>query len=133
MHDTRTSEPIVKVLNSLRNQVTGVSESVVSTADGLLVASDTEAAQPESIAALAAAALSLGRRMAQETDTGVLREVVTRSAEGHVVLLAVGDRAILTIIGDSGLDFTALHRDVPATLDRLARILAEDGAENATE
>ncbi|MFD7591237.1 dynein regulation protein LC7, partial [Kitasatospora sp. NPDC059811] len=53
---------LVDELKSLRDRVMGISESVISTTDGLLVAADTAAVHPESAAALSAAMLGLGRR-----------------------------------------------------------------------
>ncbi|MET7680569.1 roadblock/LC7 domain-containing protein [Streptomyces sp. NPDC005423] len=126
MHDTTSPEPLVAILTSLRDEVMGVSESVLSTGDGLLVAADADAVHPESIAALAAATLGLGRRMAEQTKAGSLREVVIRCSGGHVINLAVGDRALLTILGDDGLDLPSLQRALPAAVEQLAKILDAD-------
>ncbi|MFD3525141.1 roadblock/LC7 domain-containing protein [Streptomyces sp. NPDC058653] len=126
MDDTRTSDPLVEVLTALRDTVAGVSETVISTGDGLLVAADTDAVLPESIAALAAAALGVGRRLAEQTNTGSLRDVVTRCAGGHIMVLAIGDRALLTLIGDEGLDVAGLQRVIPTTIEQLEKLLAAD-------
>ncbi|MFJ2114029.1 MULTISPECIES: roadblock/LC7 domain-containing protein [unclassified Streptomyces] len=117
---------LVDVLASLRERVMGVSESVLSTADGLLVAADTDTAQPEAIAALAAATLGLGARMAQQADAGALRDVVIRCGGGQVVVLAVGDRALLSILGDEGIDVAALQRESPAIVEELLVLLEAD-------
>jgi uncharacterized protein len=126
MHDTTSTEPLVEILTTLRDEVMGVSESVLSTGDGLLVAADADGVHPESIAALAAATLGLGRRMAEQTKAGPLREVVIRCSGGQVINLAVGERALLTILGDDGLDLAALQRVLPAAVEQLAKILDAD-------
>lgn len=123
MPETSSPDPLTDVLVSLRDRVMGVSESVISTADGLLVAADADSIHPESVAALAAAALGLGKRMAQQAGVGALREVVTRCGAGHVVVLAIGDRSLLTVLGDEGLDIAALQRESPATIEQLAKLL----------
>ncbi|MEV7423530.1 MULTISPECIES: roadblock/LC7 domain-containing protein [unclassified Streptomyces] len=126
-HSSATSPaPLVDVLASLRERVMGVSESVLSTADGLLVAADTDTAQPEAIAALAAATLGLGARMAQQADAGSLRDVVIRCGGGQIVVLSVGDRALLSILGDEGIDVAALQRESPAIVEELLALLAAD-------
>ncbi|NJQ01042.1 roadblock/LC7 domain-containing protein [Streptomyces zingiberis] len=119
-------EPLVEILTSLRERVLGVTETVVSTADGLLVAADADTVQPESVAALSAATHSIGRRMAHEVGGGELGEVTARSAGRHVVVQAVGERALLTVLGDDGLDLAGLRREVPAVVEQLAEILAAD-------
>ncbi|WP_433891038.1 roadblock/LC7 domain-containing protein [Streptomyces sp. CA-111067] len=117
-------EALVGSLKSLRERVMGVNESVISTADGLLVAADTATAQPESVAALAAASLGLGRRTAAEAGLGGLRDVVTRCNGGYVVVLAVGDHALLVILADEGLDLPGLHRESPATVEQVLSLLS---------
>src|SRR4051812_25870685 len=88
-----SSGDLVKELTGLRGQVLGISESIIATADGLLVAADTANVQPESLAAPSAASLALGKRSAAEVGLGSLREVVTRCNGGYSVVLAVGEQA----------------------------------------
>lgn len=126
MNETTLPDPLTGVMALLRDRVMGVSESVLSTADGLLVAADAQSVHPESVAALAAATLGLGRRMADQAGAGALREVVTRCGSGHVIVLAVGERALLTVIGDEGLDIAAFQRESPAVVAELSKLLEAD-------
>ncbi|GGK53025.1 roadblock/LC7 domain-containing protein [Streptomyces flaveus] len=121
-------DSLTGILASLRERVMGVSESVLSTVDGLLVVADTDTVHPESVAALAAATLGVGRRMAETAGVGALREVVARCGSGHVIVVAVGDRALLTVKGDDGLDLAAFQRESPATVEQLTKALASDVA-----
>ena len=123
MTTTAPYEALVTALKSLREQVMGINETVISTSDGLLVAADTAGVQPESVAALAAATLGLGRRTAAEVGLGGLRDVVTRCNGGYVIVLAVGEHALLVILADEGLDLPGLHRESPFTVERLASLL----------
>lgn len=126
MHANSSVTSLVDVLASLRERVMGVSESVLSTGDGLLVAADADAVQPEAISALAAATLGLGTRMAQQADAGSLRDVVIRCGGGQIVVLAVGERALLSVLGDEGLDVAALQRETPAIVEELVGLLSRD-------
>ncbi|MFJ2257999.1 roadblock/LC7 domain-containing protein [Streptomyces sp. NPDC087844] len=128
MSDTSQPNPLTEILTSLRDRVMGVGESVLSTADGLLVVADTDSSHAESVAALAAATLGVARRMADQTGVGALREVVARCGSGHVIVMAVGDRALLTVMGDDGLDLAAFQRESPATVEQLTQALAADVA-----
>ncbi|WP_405821972.1 roadblock/LC7 domain-containing protein [Streptomyces sp. NBC_01390] len=122
------SSRLTDILASLRERVMGVSESVLSTVDGLLVVADADTVHPESVAALAAATLGVSRRIAEQAKVGALREVVARCGSGHVIVLAVGERALLTVVGDDGLDIAAFQRESPATVEDLAKLLAADVA-----
>ena len=119
---------LTDILVSLRDRVMGVSETVLSTVDGLLVVADAETVHPESVAALAAATLGVSRRIADQAKVGALREVVARCGTGHVIVLAVGERALLTVVGDDGLDMAAFQRESPATVEELTKVLAADVA-----
>ena len=128
MTETPSPDSLAGILTSLRERVMGVSESVLSTVDGLLVVADADTVHPESVAALAAATLGVARRMADTAATGALREVVVRCGSGHVVVLAVGERALLTVTGDDGLDLAAFQRESPVTVEALKKVLAADVA-----
>ncbi|MEH0418639.1 roadblock/LC7 domain-containing protein [Streptomyces sp. B21-083] len=119
---------LTDILTALRERVMGVSESVLSTVDGLLVVADADTVHPESVAALAAATLGVSRRIAEQAKVGALREVVARCGSGHVIVLAVGERALLTVVGDDGLDIAAFQRESPAAVEDLAKVLAADVA-----
>ncbi|QFR00224.1 dynein regulation protein LC7 [Streptomyces phaeolivaceus] len=123
-----STESLTDILASLRDRVMGVSESVLSTVDGLLVVADVDKVHPESVAALAAATLGVGRRMADQSGAGALREVVVRCGAGHVIVVAVGERTLLTVMGDDGLDIAAFQRESPATVEQLGKVLAADVA-----
>ncbi|MCX5078508.1 roadblock/LC7 domain-containing protein [Streptomyces sp. NBC_00424] len=115
--------PIVDVLSTFSRNVMGVSETVLATLDGLLVASDTRRTHPESVAALAAATLGLGGRVAEHTGIGTLRRVVTQCSSGQLIALRVGATAVLAVMSDEGLDTAAFQREIPGLLKLLTAIL----------
>ncbi|MEU5596891.1 roadblock/LC7 domain-containing protein [Streptomyces sp. NPDC020298] len=120
------SDPVKDILVSLRDRVMGVCETTLATVDGLVVASDTDKTHPESMAAVAAATLSLGHRLADQGGTGTLREMTAQCSAGHVIVTAVGTRALLAVVADEGLDTTAFHREIPAVVTELSEILSTD-------
>ncbi|MFJ8111806.1 roadblock/LC7 domain-containing protein [Streptomyces sp. NPDC096132] len=120
------SDPVNDILISLRDKVMGVTESTLATVDGLVVASDAGKTHPESMAAVAAATLSLGRRLADQGSTGTLREMSARCSAGHVIVTAVGERALLAVVADEGLDLAAFRREMPALVAELGDILDAD-------
>ncbi|MFF4899989.1 roadblock/LC7 domain-containing protein [Streptomyces sp. NPDC001068] len=122
------SDPVQDILVSLRDRVMGISETTLATVDGLVVASDADRTHPESMAALAAAALSLGHRLAEQGSTGTLRRLTVQCGAGHVVVTAVGTRALLAVVADEGLDCLAFDREIPTVVEDLKKVLANDTA-----
>ncbi|MDN3354082.1 roadblock/LC7 domain-containing protein [Actinomadura sp. DC4] len=117
-------ESVLNELYALRDQVVGVRDTAVASVDGMLIASDTDKVRPDVLAALAAAALGLGKSTGQEVGMGELREVVTRCQSGHIVVYAIRDRSLLVVLGDEGLDIARLHLQSRPAVSRLADILA---------
>jgi predicted regulator of Ras-like GTPase activity (Roadblock/LC7/MglB family) len=130
---TPTSDPFQTVrgeLAALRHQVTGVSGSVIAGVDGLLILHDTmTAAEPHDIAALAAGAHGISRTCGAALGQGAFSEVTIRNQGGYLAVYAVGELALLAVIGDSGLNIARLHleaRPVTARLGALLKINALD-------
>ncbi|MFJ9901386.1 roadblock/LC7 domain-containing protein [Streptomyces sp. NPDC101152] len=123
-------EALAHEMRGLREQVTGITDTAVAASDGLLIAADTaDSIDPEGLAALAAAGLGLARRTAQATARGTLRRTVTYGSHGCAAFYAVGDTALMVVLGDEGLDVDRLHRVTQAALDRIGSILMDKTAE----
>ncbi|MEU6378278.1 roadblock/LC7 domain-containing protein [Streptomyces sp. NPDC046909] len=123
-------EALALEMRGLREQVTGITDTAVAAADGLLIAADTaDSIDPEGLAALAAAGLGLARRTAQATDRGTLRQTVTYGSHGCAAFYAVGDTALMVVLGDEGIDVDRLHRATQPALDRIGSILTHKAAE----
>ncbi|MEU9456016.1 roadblock/LC7 domain-containing protein [Streptomyces sp. NPDC048277] len=120
------SDPVQDILVSLRDRVMGVSETVLATVDGLVVAADADKTHPESMAAVASAALSLGHRLADQGATGALRQMTAQCSAGHVIVTAVGTRALLAVVTDEGVDGLAFDREIPTVVADLKKILDND-------
>ncbi|MFI2430675.1 roadblock/LC7 domain-containing protein [Streptomyces sp. NPDC018693] len=117
-------QALAREMRSLREQVTGVTDTAVAAADGLLIAADTaDSIDPEGLAALAAAGLGLARRTAHATDRGALQRTVTYGSHGCAALYALGDTALMVVLGDEGMDLDRLHTASLPALDRIGTIL----------
>lgn len=123
-------EALALEMRVLREQVTGITDTAVAAADGLLIAADTaDSIDPEGLAALAAAGLGLARRTAQATSRGTLRQTVTYGSHGCAAFYAVGDTALMVVLGDEGMDVDRLHLATQPALDRIGSILMNKSAE----
>jgi uncharacterized protein len=111
-------------LAGLRHQVPGVSGCVIAGVDGLLVLHDTlSQAEPHDIAALAAGSYGISRTCAAALGQGAAQEVTIRNQGGYLAVYAVGELALLAVVGDSGLNIARLHLEARPVTARLAVLL----------
>lgn len=127
---------VLAELRRLRGRLADIEGSVVATTDGLVVAhdlgdSETYAAEPEGVAALAAVNLGLSQRIADTASHGALQETVVRGTFGQVVTYTAGDRAILTILVRTDGELGSLHREARGVAERVAAILADAWQDDA--
>ena len=73
--------------------------SAVVSVDGLTIASAlVQNIEEDRVSAMSAAMLSLGERIASELGRGSLDQVYIRGENGYVLLVAVGNDAVLTVM-----------------------------------
>ena len=85
-------------LRATRDSLTGVTGLLLAGSDGRPVAHVLEPEQANPAAAVGAASLSLGQRLADLVGSGRLSELTVRSPDGYVLLYAVGDRHVLMVL-----------------------------------
>jgi uncharacterized protein len=117
-------DDLLTELQALRDRITGITGTAVASRDGLIITEDAGGVDPDNLAALTAAALSLAQRLAREVGQGTLREALTRSSGGYVAIYAIGATAVLVLIGDEGLDVARLHRESRAAVENIEKLLA---------
>jgi len=111
-------------LAALRHQVTGVRGCVIAGVDGLLILHDTVSGpEPHDIAALAAGAHGISRTCGAALQQGTFQEVTIRNHGGYLAVYAIGELALLAVIGDSGLNIARLHLEARPVTARLADLL----------
>ena len=74
-------------LKLIRESVPGVRGSVAATSDGILIAHDVHDLEPTQIAALVAAMHAVAVRATLSTESGQLKDVITRASEGYLAVL----------------------------------------------
>lgn len=115
---------MVSRLRDLQASSPDVEASAVVSVDGLTMASALPAAVEEDrVAAMSAAMLSLGERIATELGRGVLDQVYIKGEKGYVVLMAVGHEAVLTVLARQQAKLGLLFLDMRRATEDLARLL----------
>ncbi|WP_432976580.1 roadblock/LC7 domain-containing protein [Dactylosporangium sp. CA-233914] len=115
---------MLQELTALREQVTGAVGCVVAAVDGLLLLFDPMVGpEPYKLAALAAATVGVGRQTSVTLHQGLYRESTIHSDGGYFTVYAVGESALLAVVGDAGMNVARLHLEARAIAPRLARLL----------
>jgi predicted regulator of Ras-like GTPase activity (Roadblock/LC7/MglB family) len=111
-------------LAALRHAVTGVQGCVVAGVDGLLILHDTvSGGEPHDLAALAAGAHGISRTCGNALRQGGFHECTIRNQKGYMAVYAVGELALLAVVGDDGLNIARLHLEARQATARLAKQL----------
>ncbi len=124
MARTRT-ERMIERLKELQASTPDIEASAVVSLDGLIMASALPAdVEEDRVSAMSAAMLSLGERIASELGRGTLDQVYIRGERGYVVLMAVGEEAVLTVLARPQAKLGLLFLDMRRAAEDLARILS---------
>jgi predicted regulator of Ras-like GTPase activity (Roadblock/LC7/MglB family) len=124
MAERSRTERLVRRLQELQMNTPDVEATAVVSVDGLTMASFLPAGVEEDrVSAMSAAMLSLGERIATELGRGILDEVYVKGENGYVVLRAVGEEAVLTVLARQQTKLGLLFLDMRRASDDLATIL----------
>ncbi|MBU0493376.1 MAG: roadblock/LC7 domain-containing protein [Chloroflexi bacterium] len=120
---TRTEE-MVRQLKSLQAGTPDVEASAVVSVDGLIMASALPRdVEEDRVSAMSAAMLSLGERIARELGRGVLDQVYVKGDNGYVILMAVGEDAVLTALARQDAKLGLVFLDMKRTAAELTRLV----------
>jgi uncharacterized protein len=123
MAKSRT-ELMVDRLRDLQSTTPEIEASAVVSVDGLIMASSLPAGVEEDrVSAMSAAMLSLGERIAGELGRGVIEQVYIKGKEGYVILMSVGDEAVLTTLVREGAKLGLIFLDMRRTADDLEKLV----------
>lgn len=106
-------------LRGLLDRAAGLRGALFGSVDGRPIASVLPHHDEGSTAAIVAASLGLGSRLADLAGEGALREIVVRSASGYVVLYAVGEAGVLTVLTTAAANLALLHLEARQVCDDL--------------
>ena len=93
------SQLMVERLRDLQASSPDIEASAIVSVDGLSIASALpQEVEEDRVSAMSAAMLSLGERIASELGRGALNQVYIKGEEGYVILMSVGEEAVLTVL-----------------------------------
>jgi predicted regulator of Ras-like GTPase activity (Roadblock/LC7/MglB family) len=118
------SQHMVELLRDMQTSSPDVEASAVVNIDGLTIASalpyDVE---EDRVAAMSAAMLSLGERIASELERGSLDQVYIKGASGYVFIVSIGNEAVLTVLARENAKLGLLLLDMRRVAESLAALI----------
>ncbi len=97
-------------IEALRNSIPELKGVLLASNEGLPIAhSLSNGSDPNRIAAMAAAASSLGRRISESMNSGTLGEVSIQAEEGALFIYSAGSKAVLAVISPQGGNAGLIH------------------------
>ncbi|HOU13978.1 MAG TPA: roadblock/LC7 domain-containing protein [Anaerolineae bacterium] len=118
------NERMVERLRELQTSSPDIEAAAIISVDGLPIASSLpQSVEEDRVSAMSAAMLSLGERIAGELKRGMLDEVYVRGEKGYVILRAVGEEAVLTVLARQQAKLGLLFLDMRRAAEELSTIL----------
>ncbi len=124
MANRSRNERMVERLRELQTSSPDIEAAAIISVDGLPIASSLpQNVEEDRVSAMSAAMLSLGERIAGELKRGMLDEVYVRGERGYVILRAVGEEAVLTVLARQQAKLGLLFLDMRRAAEELSTIL----------
>ncbi|WP_410623404.1 roadblock/LC7 domain-containing protein [Amycolatopsis sp. cmx-8-4] len=89
----------LEVLRTIRGQVDQVAGLLMATHDGLVLADDTDSVEPDSVAAMSAAAIGLAAQFTAQAGIGESRCAMFEGSSGYVCVFPVEASLLLVVFG----------------------------------
>lgn len=123
MAKSRT-EQLNERLRDLQASSGDVEAAAIVSVDGLSMASSLPAnIEEDRVSAMSAAMLSLGERISSELGRGLLEQVYIKGENGYVILTAVGEEAVLTVLARREAKLGLIFLDITRTVQDLQTLV----------
>src|SRR5512140_525831 len=118
------SQLMVERLRDLQASSPDIEASAVVSVDGLSIASALpQGVEEDRVSAMSAAMLSLGERIASELGRGSLDQVYIKGEKGYVILMSVGEEAVLTALAREQAKLGLIFLDMRRATDDLTKLI----------
>jgi predicted regulator of Ras-like GTPase activity (Roadblock/LC7/MglB family) len=115
---------MVDRLRELQASSPDIEASAIVSVDGLSIASALpQGVEEDRVSAMSAAMLSLGERIASELGRGSLEQVYIKGENGYVVLMSVGQEAVLTALARQQAKLGLIFLDMRRATEDLAKLI----------
>ncbi len=121
---TSRTQLMVDRLNQMQSSSPDIEASAVVSVDGLTIASALpHGVEEDRVSAMSAAMLSLGERIAGELGRGTLEQIYIKGDQGSVMLMAVGNDAVLTVMAREQAKLGLILLDIRRAAEDLSKLI----------
>jgi uncharacterized protein len=118
------SEMMVDRLRDLQASSPDIEASAVVSVDGLSIASALpQEVEEDRVSAMSASMLSLGERISSELGRGSLEQVYIKGEKGYVILMSVGEDAVLTALAREQAKLGLILLDMRRAAEALQKLV----------
>src|SRR5580658_6237953 len=122
-------EALKAQIEALRSAIPELKGVLLASNEGLPIAhSLSNGADPNRVAAMAAAASSLGRRISESMSAGTLGEVSIQSEEGALFVYSAGSKAVLAVVSPQGGNAGLIHLEARTAGKEIGHLFLTHGA-----
>ncbi len=123
MSQSRTKQ-MVDRLREMQVSSPDIEASAIVSVDGLSIASALpQEIEEDRVSAMSAAMLSLGERIASELGRGGLEQVHIKGENGFVVLMSIGEEAVLTVLASQKAKLGLIFLDMRRAVEDLEKLI----------
>lgn len=117
-------ESLQQAITALRTAIPELRGVLVASVDGLPMAHSLSGSEDANrIAAMAATALGLGKRISDTLHAGELTETSVSGVDGHVFVYAAGNKGVLVVIAPASANTGLIHLEARETAKLVAGTL----------
>lgn len=123
MSQSRT-KMMVDRLREMQASSPDIEGSAIVSVDGLSIATALQQEiEEDRVSAMSAAMLSLGERISSELGRGRLEQVYIKGENGFVVLMAIGEEAVLTAMASEKAKLGLIFLDMRRAVEDLEKLI----------
>ena len=117
-------DSVVATLQALQDSDPDIQATAVVSVEGTLIASSQEHGPTDDrLAAMTAAMVGWGERIASELSRGQLAQVLIRGAAGSVILMPINDASVLSVMINDEMKLGLIFLDMRRAANDLADIM----------
>lgn len=117
-------EALQQCLVALRSAIPEIRGVLIASTDGLPMAQNLSGSEdPNRVAAMAATALGLGKRISDTLNAGALTETTVSGSSGQIFLYAAGGKGVLVVVAAAGANVGLINLEARDAVRTIASIL----------
>lgn len=125
-------DQIQRQVDGLRSSIPELRGVLVASTEGLPIAHAlSPGMEPARLAAMAAAASSLGKKVSEGVGAGPMVETLVTGTEGQIFLYSAGGKAVLAVFAPAGANAGLVHLEARSVARELEELLGGERREMA--